>query len=76
MNIAGKGQLWEALRDQESYLNEISAVLRIEECVSRSETVYAHVLPSAAVQLCVLALKANKAMGDPKLSLDSVTSIQ
>lgn len=28
-----EGQLWEVVRDQESYLNEISAVLTIEEHV-------------------------------------------
>lgn len=57
-----EGRLWEVPRDQESYLNEISAVLRTEERVSLSEKrVCAHVGPCVCVcvcvQLCVPALK-------------------
>lgn len=54
-----EGQLWEVPRDQESYLNEISAVLRTEECVSPSEKECAHMWDHVCVcvQLCVLALK-------------------
>lgn len=38
----GEGRLWEVERDQESYLNEISAVLRTEERVSVSEEEFVH----------------------------------
>lgn len=38
----GEGRLWEVERDQESYLNEISAVLRTEERVSLSEEEFVH----------------------------------
>lgn len=54
-----EGRLWEVPRDQESYLNEISAVLRTEECVSLSEEECAHMWDRVCVcvQLCVPALK-------------------
>lgn len=39
-----EGRLWEVPRDQESYLNEIFAVLRTEDCISLPE--------NARVQMC------------------------
>lgn len=47
---SGEGRLWEVLRDQESYLNEISAVLRTEERVSLSEEEFVHMCAAAWLQ--------------------------
>lgn len=44
-----EGRLWEVRRDQESYLNEICAVLRTGECVSLSEGECVHMCDHACV---------------------------
>lgn len=55
-----EGRLWEVLRDQESYLNEIFAVLRTEECVSLSEKECVTTCDHVYVCSCVSpALKAH-----------------
>ena len=50
---SSEGRLWEVLRDQESYLNEIFAVLRTEECVSLSEKKCVHMCDHVCVCVCV-----------------------